>query len=374
MRFNSKKVNSWPTLILEKYYNKEIVNTFTSITLFIISIVSANILIRLFNRAYSQGLGIDSIFKFVVLTLPENVTLVAPIAMFLAIILCFGKNFSNNEMFVTLAGGVTWMEIVKNTLKPAYALSAITLLTTMYLVPLSKQTLDIYQSSLSARALLSAVTDDKIINLPNGRVLYIKNKSGDTLNDVFLYEKAPKDTEYKVITAPKAQVKSNAKAAYIEFQDVNIYTRNPADFESSYGKANKAIYTIYDNSIRDFNHSRMDRLYMHTLISDSFEKDDSTADKAELFARINNSLSVLVAALLGLALCQLRPRQNRYAKLLPSVIVLGIYLFLNVLTNTYMASGLIPIWIGIWLPHVPFVIYAIRTIRKQNGSSKGDNK
>lgn len=357
-------------MILEKYYNKEIVNTFTSITLFIISIVSANLLIRLFQKAYSQGLGIDSIFKFVVLTLPENVTLVAPIAIFLAIIFCFGKNFSNNEMFVTLAGGVTWMEIVKNTLKPAYALSILTLFTTMYLVPLSKQTLDIYQSSLSARALLSAVTDDKIINLPNGRVLYIKNKSGDTLNDVFLYEKAPKDTEYKVITAPKAQVKSNAKAAYIEFQDVNIYTRNPNDFESSYGKANKAIYTIYDNSIRDFNHSRMDRLYMHTLINDSFEKDNSTADKAELITRINNSLSVLVAAILGLALCQLRPRQNRYAKLLPSVIVLGIYLFLNVLINTYMASGLVPIWIGIWLPHIPFVIYAIRTIRKQNGSSK----
>ncbi|AIT08915.1 permease [Candidatus Francisella endociliophora] len=361
-------------MILEKYYNKEIVNTFTSITLFIISIVSANILIRLFHKAYSQGLGIDSIIKFVILTLPENVTLVVPIALFLAIILCFGKYFSNNEMFVTLAGGVTWMEIVKNTLKPAYALSALTLLTTMYLVPLSKQTLDIYQSSLSARALLSAVTDDKIINLPNGRVLYIKNKSGDALNDVFLYQKTPKEAEYKVITAPEARVKSNRQAAYIDFKNVNIYTRNTKDFESSYGKADKAIYTMYDNSIRDFNHSRMDRLYMHTLIKDSFEKEKTTTYSAELFSRINNSLSVLVAAILGLALCQLRPRQNRYAKLLPSVVILGIYLFANVLTNTYMASGFIPIWIGIWLPHIAFVIFGIRTIRKQNGSSSKGGK
>lgn len=357
-------------MILEKYYNKDIVNTFTSITLFIISIVSANILIRLFHKAYSQGLGIDSIFKFVILTLPENVSLVVPISMFLAIILTFGKYFSNNEMFVTLAGGVTWMEIVKNTLKPAYVLGVLTLFTTMYLVPLSKQTLDIYQSSLSARALLSAVTDDKIINLPNGRVLYIKNKSGDSLNDVFLYEKTPEANEYKVITAPKARIKSNKEAAYIDFKNVNIYTRNPNNFESSYGKADKAIYTMYDNSIRDYNHSRTDRLYMHTLIDDSFEKKNSNDYVAEFFARINNSISVVIAALLGLALCQLRPRQNRYAKLLPSVVVLGIYLFLNVLTNTYMASGAIPVWIGIWLPHIGFTVYAIRTIRKQNGSSR----
>ncbi|MDE4988688.1 LPS export ABC transporter permease LptF, partial [Francisella tularensis subsp. holarctica] len=38
-------------MIIEKYYNKDIVNTFTSITLFIISIVSANLLIRLFQEA-----------------------------------------------------------------------------------------------------------------------------------------------------------------------------------------------------------------------------------------------------------------------------------------------------------------------------------
>ena len=112
-------------MILNKYYNKDIVNTFTSITLFIISIVSANLLIRLFQKAYSQGLGIDAIIKFIILTLPENVTLIAPIALFLAIVSCFGKYFANNEMFVTLAGGVTWMEIVKNTLKPMYLLTII---------------------------------------------------------------------------------------------------------------------------------------------------------------------------------------------------------------------------------------------------------
>lgn len=359
-------------MILEKYYNRDIVNTFTSITLFIISIVSANLLIRLFNEAYSKGLGIDSIIKFVILTLPQNVSLIVPIAMFLAIIVCFGKYFSNNEMFVTLAGGVTWMEIVKNTLKPAIVLTIITLITTMYLNPLSKQTLDIYESSLSAQALLSSVTDDKIIKIPDGRVLYIKNKSGSNLYNVFLYQKEPKEDEYKVITAPSAEIDSNKDAAYVNFKNVNIYTRNPKNFESSYGKADKAIYSIYDNTIRDFNHERVDRYYMHTLIENFFNKSSelATACKGEFFSRINNSIAVLVASLIALALCRLRPRQNKYAKLLPAVIVLAIYLCTNMFINTCMGNGSIPVWIGVWLPHIIFVIFAIRAIRKQNGSSK----
>ena len=355
-------------MILEKYYNKDLVNTFTSIILFIISIVSANILIKLFQRAYSQGLGVDAIFKFVILTLPENVTLIAPISLFLAIIVCLGKYFSNNEMFVTLAGGVTWMEITKMILKPAMLLTVITFFTVMYLIPLSKQTSDIYQASLTARAVLSSITDNKIIPAPGGRVFYIQSKSGNKLKKVFLYQKAPKGNEYKIITGPSATVESDQNAAFINFKDVNVYTKNPQNSKSSYSTADRAIYTIYDNSIRDYNHTRMDREYMWELIKNSWGGKSSYT--AELFSRINNCIIIMVSALLAISMCRLRPRQNRYAKLLPSVAVLAVYLCANMFTNTLMASGKIPVWIGIWLPHIFFIIVSIRTIRKQNGSSK----
>ncbi|ABU62040.1 LPS export ABC transporter permease LptF [Francisella tularensis] len=357
-------------MILEKYYNKDIVNTFTSITLFIISIVSANLLIRLFQEAYSQGLGIDSIVKFVILTIPENVSLVAPIAIFLAIIICFGKYFANNEMFVTIAGGITWMQIVKNTLKPVVALTIITLITVMYLNPLSKQTLDIYRASLSAKALLSSITDQKIIKAPDGKIIHIGNKSGNTLSDVFLYQNTPQDGEYKVMTAPTAKIVSDKTAAYIDFMNVNIYTKNSQNSEYSYDNAKKAIYTIFDNSDRDYNHNRVDRLYMHTLIENFNDKNNGTAYKAEFLGRINNAISVIVSSLLALALCRLRPRQNKYAKLLPSVVVLAIYLCTNMFINTLMANSSVPVWIGFWLPHIFFTIFAVRTIRKDNGSSK----
>ena len=357
-------------MILEKYYNKDIVNTFTSITLFIISIVSANLLIRLFQEAYSQGLGIDSIAKFVILTIPENVSLVAPIAIFLAIITCFGKYFANNEMFVTLAGGITWMQIVKNTLKPVVALSIITFVTVMYLNPLSKQTLDIYRASLSAKALLSSITDKKIIKALDGKIIYIGNKSGNTLSDFFLYQNTSQDGEYKVMTAPTAKIVSDKTAAYIDFKDVNIYTKNSQNSEYSYDNSKKAIYTIFDNSDRDYNHNRVDRLYMHTLIENFTDKNNGTAFKAEFFGRVNNATSVIVSSLLALALCRLRPRQNKYAKLLPSVVVLAIYLCTNMFINTLMATSSVPVWIGFWLPHIFFIIFAVRTIRKDNGSSK----
>ncbi|MDE4949038.1 LptF/LptG family permease, partial [Francisella tularensis subsp. holarctica] len=82
----------------------------------------------------------------------------------------------------------------------------------------------------------------------------------------------------------------------------------------------------FDNSDRDYNHNRVDRLYMHSLIENFNDKNNGNAYKAEFLGRINNAISVIVSSLLAIALCRLRPRQNKYSKLLPSVVVLAIYL------------------------------------------------
>lgn len=190
------------------------------------------------------------------------------------------------------------------------------------------------------------------------------------MSDVFLYQNTPQDGEYKVMTAPTAKIVSDKTAAYIDFMNVNIYTKNSQNSEYSYDNAKKAIYTIFDNSDRDYNHDRVDRLYMHTLIENFNDKNNGTAYKAEFLGRINNAISVIVSSLLALALCRLRPRQNKYAKLLPSVVVLAIYLCTNMFINTLMANSSVPVWIGFWLPHIFFTIFAVRTIRKDNGSSK----
>ncbi|GAB4222105.1 MAG: LPS export ABC transporter permease LptF [Francisella sp.] len=351
-------------MILEKYYNKDIVNTFTSITLFVITIFCSNMLIRLFQEAYTKGFGASYIAKFIVLIIPDSISLIAPIAIFLSIILCYGKYFANNEMFVTLAGGFTWMQLVKNTLKPVLMLTLITFIIIMYLDPFSKQTLDIYKTSLSAKAILSSLTDKKIIKTPDNKILYINNKKENDLSDVFLYQNNIQNSEYTIMTSPQAKIISNKNAAYIDFTDINIYTINLQSSEYSFDSAKKATYTIFDNSKRDYNHNQADRLYMHTLIENFNDK----TYRAEFFIRINNTISVIVSALLALALCRLRPRQNKYAKLLPSVVVLSLYLCFNMFLNSLMSTGTMPIWIGSWLPHIAFIFYAIRKIKKDNGS------
>ncbi|MDE4963767.1 LPS export ABC transporter permease LptF, partial [Francisella tularensis subsp. holarctica] len=78
------------------------------------------------------------------------------------------------------------------------------------------------------------------------------------------------------MTAPTAKIVSDKTAAYIDMINVNSYTKNSQNSEYRYDNAKKAIYTIFDNSDRDYNHNRVDILYMHTLKENFNDKNNGT--------------------------------------------------------------------------------------------------
>lgn len=354
-------------LILEKYYNKDIVNTFTSITLFILSIVSVNILIRFFNQTYSHGIGITPILNLVTLTIPGNVSTFVPIGIFLSIILTFGKYFSNNEMLVTLSAGVTWNQIVQWTLKPTIVIALATFLTNMYLAPFSMRTMDIYRSSLAAKVIIRSIAEKKIIKVDDEIIFYVDDRDQLELKNIFLYKKHNSDDKYRILIAPKEKIEYRGLDVYLNFIDLKIYTADSKTNAVTYGKAKKGVYIIYDNSERNYNHAMKNRYYLGELIALSLKGKKFAS--AEIVNRINNSINVIIAVLLALSLCRLQPNQNKYAKLFPSMLVLTIYIFINMLTNSYIIKNTIPIWLGILMPHTFFAIFAIKLIRKQNRTS-----
>ncbi|MFC4892576.1 LptF/LptG family permease [Pseudofrancisella aestuarii] len=358
-------------LILERYYNRDVVHTFINLTFFILAIVLSNLLIRLFNEAYSNGFGVDVVFKYVILTIPQDLAYLLPITISLSITLCFGKYFSNNEMFVTLAGGITWAQIIKNLLKPILFISFIALCLSMYILPFSNQTTMIFQTSLAAKTMLQAVSDKKIIKIPNGTITgYIGQKDDDFLKDIFLYQiGSPK---YTVITAPTGHIASESNSSSIILDNANIYTINPITNETSYGTAVKAEDIMYQQS-KDYQRDNFNKFYPGELITNILQSSNSTYKRyalTELVTRFGSFFTVIIAAILALSMCRLRPRQNKYAKLLPSAAVLSIYLSASMFVNTLMLSGTIPIWIGAWICHAIFGSIAIYNLRKQNGSEK----
>lgn len=352
-------------MILERYYNRDVVHTFINLTLFILAIILSNLLIRFFNDAYSNGFGVDIVFKYIVLLIPENFLTLLPVTTSLAITLCFGKYFSNNEMFVTLAGGVTWAQVTRNVLKPIIFISFMALIISMYVTPFTVRTIEMLNSVMQAQTVIQSVSDQKIIKIPNGTTAYIGKKNGDFLSDVFLYQTGT--PKYTVITAPTGHISTESNSSSIILKNASFYSVNPITKESSYGTAVTAEDIMHRKS-SGYTPNKNNTLYPNELISKIINGNHGAL--VALCTRIGSFFTVLVSGLLALSMCRLRPRQNKYAKLLPSAAVLAIYLSISMFINTIMESDTLPVWIGAWICHVTFGSIAIYNLRKQNGSEK----
>lgn len=87
---------------------------------------------------------------------------------------------------------------------------------------------------------------------------------------------------------------------------------------------------------------------------------------AELQWRISVSFSVLLLALLAVPLSQVRPRQSRYVRLLPAILIYVAYVNLLFFARNWMEQGILPASVGMWWVNagiltLAFVLMAYRS-------------
>jgi lipopolysaccharide export system permease protein len=93
---------------------------------------------------------------------------------------------------------------------------------------------------------------------------------------------------------------------------------------------------------------------------------DDIESKATLQWRISMPIMVLVATLLAVPLSKTNPRQGRYLKMLPAILIYVFYLSFLINARGAVADGHLPVWLGVWVIHIPFLIIALVMLNWQS--------
>lgn len=72
---------------------------------------------------------------------------------------------------------------------------------------------------------------------------------------------------------------------------------------------------------------------------------------AELEWRLSMPLSVIILGLLGVPLSRVNPRQGRFARLVPAVLIYIIYVNMLFVSRSWLEHGKISPWLGLWWVH-----------------------
>ena len=100
------------------------------------------------------------------------------------------------------------------------------------------------------------------------------------------------------------------------------------------------------------------------------QKNKNTTFAAEFQWRLAMPISVFILSLLAIPLSEVKPRQGKYARLIPAIFIYIIYANLIFVARVLIQKGSLPAFIGIWWVHGLLLLVALGLLAQFFGWTK----
>ncbi len=339
-------------MVIFRYFLREIFVSLIALTSIILLIFLSNQFVQYLSRAANGQLPGMVIFQLMLLEVPNLLALLLPLGFYVAILLAYGRLYADNEMTVLKASGFTTARLFRYTMSIGVMVALIVGLLMFWLSPhvyLGRAKLI---RSQGFATLVKTIIPERFRAINGGRrVFYVKDLSlsHDVASGIFLAETShKKQKDWRVVWAKEGHAEDNEKTgeSFLVLNKGTMYVGTPGQadfkvyqFDKLKAKLPKSKLT-YSDDVRT-----IDSTHLLPLNNPDLKK------VAELNWRISVPVMAIVLAIIALPLSYVEPRQGKYAKLLPAIIIYVLYANMLFVGRGWLQSGFMPWWIGMWWLH-----------------------
>lgn len=343
-------------MILLKYLTKEIFKSQIAILFILLLIFFAQQLVRVLGSAVNGNLPSDLVFSLLGLGIPTMAQLMLPLCLFIAILMTLGKLYANSEITVMRACGVGQRILMRVALLLSVLTAALAAYNVFWLSPWAIEKQINLLEQAKANPTLSALNAGRFISNNDGNfVLFIDRVNANSLENIYLFQMH----EHGNIK-PSVLLAENGNLDALPNGDQILKLNNSTRYEGSAILPDFKIthfddyhaYLTFTNV--ESSSDKIERLTFNQLLAEN-----SAAAHTELWWRISLVLAVPLMGLLAIPLSKVNPRQGRFAKMLPALLLYLIYFLLLSSLKSAGASGKVDATLLIPLIHVSFLLLAI---------------
>jgi len=343
-------------LIIYRYISRQLFSTTLAVSFILVFILVGGRFIKYMSQAADGRIAGDVLFLLMAYRLPEFLQMILPLGLFLGILLSYGRLYIENEMVVLSACGISQTRITLMTLVPCLMMMGVVGSFSLYLAP--------YGGAKSEEILWHTTNQSRFELLTPGRfhsnakkdkVTYTEGLSSDRkqMRNVFIAEDKSDKSIAIFAKSGVRRVDKDTGSQYLELKDGYRYEGVPGSSEYRIIK-----YNSYQLQISAPDKEQAVKKIKATSTS-SLLSNPTLLAQAELQWRIGLPLLVPIVVLLAIPLSRVNPRQGRYLKLLPSIVVYLAYLSLLIACKSAIEKGTIPAGLGLWWVHILFFCVAI---------------
>ena len=335
--------------VAARYINREVAAIFVVTLLMLLLVAVGGRFIGYLQEAATGKLTGSAVLTIMYLRLPEFVQIVSPFALYVAIVLTMGRLYAEQEMVVLQGAGVSTKKLLTWLAVPTGIVVLITAGLSMWGTPSAHRALVGFMAEQRAQSEFETVNPGIFHTYDRGRrVTYSEDMSSDrkTLEQVFLAQRLEDGREALVWAETGTQEASvDGEASYLVLHNGRRYEGMP-------GRPGFRIVEFEELRQRLEASQRRERLDVEALRMS--ELTDEASSQAEWHWRIALPLFCLIGALLGLGISRVKPRQGRFAKVVPGILMMLVYYLALLINRDALAEGQSPPAIGLWVVHAVF--------------------
>jgi lipopolysaccharide export system permease protein len=333
----------------------------SAVSAVLLVIIMSGRFIKYLAQAAAGLLDPGSLFLIMGFRLPGFLQLILPLGLFLGILLAYGRMYLESEMTVLSATGMSQQRLFVITLFPATLVALIVAWLSLSLAPQGANQFQLLLNKQDALTEFDTLEPGRFQALRDGtRVTYTETLSDDRINlgGVFISQKnvssENKDRGISVLVAEKGRQEIRPDGnRYLILDNGYRYDGNPGQADYRAIKYDEYGVLLPKPDVSDEVTDR-DAMSTGTLMAS-----DDVRLRAELQWRLSLPLLVFIVTLMAVPLSRVNPRQGRFLKLLPAILLYMAYLSILIAARGALEKGKIPHVLGLWWVHAIFLVIGL---------------
>ncbi|MDR9828441.1 LPS export ABC transporter permease LptF [Vibrio sp. FNV 38] len=343
-------------MIIVRYLIRETLKSQFAIFFVLFLVFLSQKFIRVLADASDGDIPARMIMSIVGLNMPAMGLLMLPLSLFIGILLTYGRLYAESEITVMNATGIGNKFLIRASLYLAVITGTVAGFNAFWLAPWAQDKEAQLIEEFAAENSVELLKKGHFQRTPDGSsVVFIDDIKGKKLNSVFVAQLQPKDSILPSVMFSKSGVvqETNDGRQVIKMFDGTRYEGIPTRVD--YRITN---FEQYEGVIGQREVKRKGRDWEAQSTMTLMQMDDRRA-KAELQWRISLVLCIPLLTMLVVPLSAVNPRQGRFAKMGPAILIYLAYFLSISATKSAIEDGSIPTMIGMWPINIALLITAI---------------
>ena len=323
--------------------------------------------IQYLGQAVSGEIASDVLFLLMFYRLPDFLLVIVPLAFLLGILLVYGRMSEDNEIVILMNSGISKGRLLGLTLLISLVFLLFMGAVSLSLAPWGVRNVEQIRSNQEQLTELDLMIPGQFQTFGGGsRATYTESINSDQgvgrrLENVFVAlsrEQESPEEDSSDASAPRIFLAQVARPVFddqtgarlMRMENVLQYDGIPGTTEFSIAQFD--VHSLLLPEPTRFEPTLKEGSTRTLALLDS----DSLTDKAELQWRVSIILLIPVLALIAVPLSRVRPREGRYSRLIPAVILYATYFFLLQFARDAVSEGDLDPRVGLWPIHMLFVL------------------